>query len=299
MSEQNAQFPKPRDESTSQSPWGNPQASPKNQEHNSSSPYSTPSSGWGANQPPVPPTYAPSPSGSQYGQPQGNNVEAILGLVLGFVFWPAGVILSILGIRRANNENGNGKGLAIAGLIVSSIAGLFSLLWLLFFGAALSAIVDNADHQRTPITRSESSMDGSTTNESTTDGNVVLDAASLNVDLDGWTQIGNDGVSVTYQNADSTRYLMFAAAKYPGIGSNLESFTSGFAPSFGESSGLGQPNVQKISDRIYEATYAGNTGLAYVTSQGEDVGITAAIVSSNGSVISPAEKDFLLDSVTS
>lgn len=303
MSDHNAQFPKPRDESTSQSPWGNPPASPENQGYTSSSPYSTPSSAWSANQPPAPPTYAPSPNGGQYGQNygqnQGNNVEAILGLVLGFVFWPAGVILSILGIRRANNENGNGKGLAIAGLVISAIAGLISLLWLLLFGAAFSAIIDNADHQRTPITRSESSTEGSTTNEPTTGGNVVMDAASLNVNLDGWTQISNDGMSVTYQNADSTRYLMFAAAEYPGIAANLESFTSGFAPSFGESSGLGQPNVQKISDRIYEATYAGNTGVAYVTSQGEDVGITAALVSANGSVISPAEKEFLLESVTS
>lgn len=66
----------------------------------------------------------------QYQQPQqpqqqadnGSNGCAIAGFVLAFFFSIVGLILSIVGLAKADKEyGGNGKGLAIAGIVISSL----------------------------------------------------------------------------------------------------------------------------------------------------------------------------------
>ena len=45
-----------------------------------------------------------------------------------------GLIFSIIGLNKANSSNGNGKGLAIAGIIISSIAIVLTLVvYILYF----------------------------------------------------------------------------------------------------------------------------------------------------------------------
>jgi hypothetical protein len=56
-----------------------------------------------------------------YGQPAGNGL-AVAGFVLAFLFWPVGILLSVVGLRRANGLGGKGKGLAIAGVTISILA---------------------------------------------------------------------------------------------------------------------------------------------------------------------------------
>lgn len=60
--------------------------------------------------------------------PVGNNIFAILGLVGAFVCAIAGIILSIIGLKKAKALEGKGKGLAIAGLIISIISTVVQVL---------------------------------------------------------------------------------------------------------------------------------------------------------------------------
>lgn len=60
--------------------------------------------------------------------PVGNNIFAILGLVGAFVCAIAGIILSIIGLNKAKALDGKGKGLAIAGLIISIISTVVQVL---------------------------------------------------------------------------------------------------------------------------------------------------------------------------
>jgi hypothetical protein len=67
----------------------------------------------------------------QYGYQQQSgrtNTLAILGFVLAFVFWPAGLVLSILGIRQARQRREGGHGLAVAGVVISAVAALVTVL---------------------------------------------------------------------------------------------------------------------------------------------------------------------------
>lgn len=54
---------------------------------------------------------------------QQSNTMAIVGFILSFFIALAGLICSIIGLQRADNElNGNGRGFAIAGIVISSIS---------------------------------------------------------------------------------------------------------------------------------------------------------------------------------
>jgi hypothetical protein len=52
---------------------------------------------------------------------------AVLGLVFAFVFWPAGLVLSIIGLQRTKRNGTGGRGLALAGLIVSIVAAVLAV----------------------------------------------------------------------------------------------------------------------------------------------------------------------------
>ena len=65
---------------------------------------------------------------------QGTNIQAIIGLVLsivGFAF--LGLIFSIIGLSNANKLNQNGKGLAIAGIIISILRIILLMFLIIIF----------------------------------------------------------------------------------------------------------------------------------------------------------------------
>jgi hypothetical protein len=79
-----------------------------------------------------------------YAPPKRTNGMAITALVIGilgvfvfqFVFGPLAIIFGGLGMGFANKNNGSGKGLAIAGLILGIVdLLLFAVVMLLFMGA--------------------------------------------------------------------------------------------------------------------------------------------------------------------
>jgi hypothetical protein len=120
-------------------------------------PAASPPPGWGApppQQPPAPPGYGAAPygqaPGGQWGSPQASpsNGLAIGGLVLGigallFAFIPfvgfasvpfaiGAVVLGVIGLGKAR-EIGQGKGLAIGGLVTGALALAVSVLYVLLF----------------------------------------------------------------------------------------------------------------------------------------------------------------------
>lgn len=58
-----------------------------------------------------------------YGQPPTEGL-AVAGLITGILFWPAGIIISPLALSKIKKTGNGGKGLAIAGLILSIIGAL-------------------------------------------------------------------------------------------------------------------------------------------------------------------------------
>ena len=96
---------------------------------------------------PVPqPTISPLPQTSSGGQPGGTNSLSVIALVLGLLSLPGvcccyslpfsipGMIVSIIALMQFNKDSGakNGKGLAIAGLVLSILGLMLGTGWLIF-----------------------------------------------------------------------------------------------------------------------------------------------------------------------
>jgi hypothetical protein len=98
-------------------------------------PHGQPAPGYGA---PVygAPGFAPTP--------QRTNVMAILGLVFAFVFSPLGIVFSAIGLSQTKKRGEGGRGLAIAGLILSIVFLLISLLLFFFVFAAVKDAVETS-----------------------------------------------------------------------------------------------------------------------------------------------------------
>jgi hypothetical protein len=107
--------------------------------------------------PSYPPTYPPSypptypPPGYGYQAPprkpiDGVSVAALVFGLLGFIgLWVVGIICGIIGVRRTRPDSvQRGRGLAVAGLILS---GVWALLWVLGFAAILAFSHSSAGHQ--------------------------------------------------------------------------------------------------------------------------------------------------------
>jgi hypothetical protein len=93
--------------------------------------------GYGQQYPPqgyAPPAY-PAPA---YGAP--TNTMAILALVFGFVFGPAGVVLGIMARKQIRTTGEQGDGLALAGIIVGAVYSLFFVLAIVFFVVAITSV---------------------------------------------------------------------------------------------------------------------------------------------------------------
>lgn len=101
-------------------------------------PHDQPAPGYGAPAYGAPgygaPTYPPAP--------RRTNVMAILGLVFAFVFSPLGIVFSAIGLSQTKKRGEGGRGLAIAGLILSIV---LLLIGLLVTVAAFAAIQEAAE----------------------------------------------------------------------------------------------------------------------------------------------------------
>ena len=76
-----------------------------------------------------PPAYSqPAPQPAPQPVAQGSNTLAIVGFVLSFFVPIAGLICSILGIKRAPQYGGKGQGLAIAGLVISIVYWIIGII---------------------------------------------------------------------------------------------------------------------------------------------------------------------------
>ena len=71
--------------------------------------------------------------------PTRSNTVAIVGFVFAFLIPLVGLICSIIGVNNAKNCGGSGKGLAIAGIIVSIVMMILSAI---FTSIIMDALID-------------------------------------------------------------------------------------------------------------------------------------------------------------
>ena len=81
-----------------------------------------------------------------------SNTIAVIGLVLAFLFWPGGLVCSIIGLKKAKELGGNGHGMAVAGLILSIIFGIFGIFWtIVLFANGFQEGLEEAERQSSAI----------------------------------------------------------------------------------------------------------------------------------------------------
>ena len=75
--------------------------------------------------------------------PTENNIFAIMGLIFSIIpsFWLLGVVFSIIGLVQIKKEGGEGKKLAIAGLVICGAWLLLSLLYIVIYAVLLSQAI--------------------------------------------------------------------------------------------------------------------------------------------------------------
>ena len=98
--------------------------------------------------PPAYPAEQPGYGQPAYGQPgyqpQKTNTMAILGLVFAFVFSPLGVVFSAIGLKQIKQRREGGRGLALAGLIISILSLVIGILLIVAFATVLAPVVEKA-----------------------------------------------------------------------------------------------------------------------------------------------------------
>ena len=89
----------------------------------------------------VPPGFPPPgypPPGYLYRRP--TNTMAIMALVLAFVFAPVGLVLGVVARRQIRETGEEGDGLALAAIVIGSVATALFVLGLVVFVAAVASI---------------------------------------------------------------------------------------------------------------------------------------------------------------
>jgi peptidyl-prolyl cis-trans isomerase B (cyclophilin B) len=77
-------------------------------------------------------------------QPQKTNTMAILGLVFAFIFSPLGIVFSAIGLKQIKERRESGRGLALAGLIISIISIVLGILLVVLMATVLAPAVEKA-----------------------------------------------------------------------------------------------------------------------------------------------------------
>jgi hypothetical protein len=70
----------------------------------------------------------PGQPGQPYPQQPPTETLAIIGLVTGIIFWPAGIIINPIALSKIKKTGNGGRGFAIAGLILSIVGAIFSII---------------------------------------------------------------------------------------------------------------------------------------------------------------------------
>lgn len=76
-------------------------------------------------------------------QPSRANAFAILGFIFAFVISPLGLIFSIIGLSKAKKMGGKQKGLAVAGLIISIISILITVIYITLIAGVIGGAFDS------------------------------------------------------------------------------------------------------------------------------------------------------------
>jgi hypothetical protein len=119
------------------------------------------------------------PAPAQPAQPAGSNGLAIAGFVLAFLFWPLGLVFSLIGIRRANGAGGKGKGLAIAGVAVSILA-LLGTIGVFVLAANAPAVDPGCTTAESQLSALDTKINADQGNESA----LIADLNTAKSDLD-------------------------------------------------------------------------------------------------------------------
>ncbi len=95
-----------------------------------------------------PPAAYPTEQQPVYGQPgfqpPRTNTMAILGLVFAFVFSPLGIVFSAIGLKQVKQRREAGRGLALAGLIISIVSLVLSIVVIIVIVAFAGSAVEQA-----------------------------------------------------------------------------------------------------------------------------------------------------------
>ena len=90
------------------------------------------------------PQYAPAANQDKNGMAIGGFVWSLVGFLCCQLVTPVGLILSIIGLSKAKQMNGNGKGLAIAGVIIGAIGVVVFILTIILYAiGALGTVVES------------------------------------------------------------------------------------------------------------------------------------------------------------
>jgi hypothetical protein len=171
---------------------------------------------YGAPQPGFDPAYAY----PAYGPTGGSNGVAIAGFVLAIVFWPLGLILSIVGVVKSGNLGGKGRGLAIAGIAISVVFAILTAV-LIFVGSSAPA----ADPGCTSAESQLSALDSQITADENDPTSLIADLNTAKTDLDSsLTQARHQDVHNQIQLVDSD--LGTFLADYNSLSSDPDSSVS-------------------------------------------------------------------------
>ncbi len=72
---------------------------------------------------------------------QKTNIFAIVGFILSFFIHLVGLILSIIGYKKAQEYNNSGKSLALAGIIISVIGMVLTIIYFIITASVIGAAV--------------------------------------------------------------------------------------------------------------------------------------------------------------
>lgn len=78
---------------------------------------------------------------SQQGPSTSSNTYALVGFILSFFIAILGLIFSIMGLQEANKHNGDRKGFAIAGIIISCASMVITLFYMIFSYSLLFSLL--------------------------------------------------------------------------------------------------------------------------------------------------------------
>ena len=63
---------------------------------------------------------------------KGDNIFAILSIIFTFLFFPLGLIFGIIALVQIKKTGENGKGLAIASIVIIFLLFILAWLWIMF-----------------------------------------------------------------------------------------------------------------------------------------------------------------------